>query len=271
MATRDPLVAGRGWRAAPAWLGAAVLAAALHGAVAAAFIVNAPAEPEDDEAGAPAIEIGIELASPKQDPAELPPGPEAEASAAATASVQREAEPEQRPEAPVETPVESEEPDRVVSPERVEPRPVEEPPPTPTAERSDASAESAASEARAAPSLEAPREALVTTAPTPGAGESAARVRATWQRQLVGHLNRNKRYPPGAPRRTAEILVSFTMDRSGRLVSAEVTRGSGDRAFDEAALAMLRRADPLPMPPPAVADDGLTFSLPVIFRATGRS
>jgi hypothetical protein len=29
---------------------------------------------------------------------------------------------------------------------------------------------------------------------------------------------------------------------------------------------MLHRADPVPPPPPLVADDGLTFSLPVIFH-----
>ena len=43
--------------------------------------------------------------------------------------------------------------------------------------------------------------------------------------------------------------------------------GSGDPAFDAAALAMLQRANPVPPPPPLVADDGLTFTLPVIFNA----
>jgi periplasmic protein TonB len=32
---------------------------------------------------------------------------------------------------------------------------------------------------------------------------------------------------------------------------------------------MLQRSDPVPAPPPLVADDGLTFSLPVIFQAKG--
>ena len=38
------------------------------------------------------------------------------------------------------------------------------------------------------------------------------------------------------------------------------------RPFDEAALAMLKRADPVPQPPPLVADEGLSFTLPVVFR-----
>ena len=32
---------------------------------------------------------------------------------------------------------------------------------------------------------------------------------------------------------------------------------------------MLQRADPVPAPPPLVADEGLAFSLPVIFHVKG--
>jgi TonB family protein len=52
----------------------------------------------------------------------------------------------------------------------------------------------------------------------------------------------------------------------GHMMSAEVVKGSGDAAFDEAAVAMMRRADPVPPPPPLVADAGLSFTMPVIFR-----
>jgi periplasmic protein TonB len=30
---------------------------------------------------------------------------------------------------------------------------------------------------------------------------------------------------------------------------------------------MIRRSDPVPQPPPAVVQEGLSFTLPVIFRA----
>ena len=49
-----------------------------------------------------------------------------------------------------------------------------------------------------------------------------------------------------------------------------IEKGSGDTAFDEAALAMVRRSDPVPVPPPLIADEGLTFTLPVIFRVKGK-
>jgi periplasmic protein TonB len=34
---------------------------------------------------------------------------------------------------------------------------------------------------------------------------------------------------------------------------------------------MVRRSDPVPAPPPLVADEGLNFTLPVIFKIRGRS
>jgi len=61
------------------------------------------------------------------------------------------------------------------------------------------------------------------------------------------------------------------LDRTGRVLSTSIVKGSGDAALDEAALAMIRRSDPMPQPPPAVADEGLTFTLPLIFKNKGRS
>ena len=33
---------------------------------------------------------------------------------------------------------------------------------------------------------------------------------------------------------------------------------------------MMKRADPVPAPPPVLADEGLSFDVPVIFRADRR-
>ena len=41
--------------------------------------------------------------------------------------------------------------------------------------------------------------------------------------------------------KTAEISVRFTLDRLGHVLSVEIEKGSGDKVFDEAALAMVRR------------------------------
>jgi TonB family protein len=96
-------------------------------------------------------------------------------------------------------------------------------------------------------------------------------MRATWEKELIAHLDKHKRYPAERSRKSAEIVVSFVLDRIGHVLSASIVKGSGDTAFDQAALAMVRRSDPVPQPPPVVADEGLNFTLPVIFRIKGRS
>ena len=112
-------------------------------------------------------------------------------------------------------------------------------------------------------SLESPRS----VAPAAGTGESARRERVTWQKELAAHLDKFKRYPSDRLVERAEVVVSFVLDRVGHVLSKRIAKGSGDASFDAAALEMLQRSDPVPPPPPLVADDGLTFSLPVIFHA----
>jgi periplasmic protein TonB len=92
-------------------------------------------------------------------------------------------------------------------------------------------------------------------------------VRVNWQNELIAHLDKHKRYPAERSQKSAEILVSFALDRMGHVLSASIVKGSGDAAFDEAAIAMVWKSDPVPMPPPFIADEGLNFTLPVIFRA----
>jgi protein TonB len=45
------------------------------------------------------------------------------------------------------------------------------------------------------------------------------------------------------------VLVSFTIDRNGRLLESSVYRTNGDDEAEATALASLRRASPLPEPP----------------------
>ena len=94
---------------------------------------------------------------------------------------------------------------------------------------------------------------------------------AAWQKELAAPLDKHKRYPAERSQKSAEIVVSFALDRMGHVLSASIVKGSGDAAFDQAALAMVKRSDPVPPPPPLVADEGLNFTLPVFFRVKGRS
>ena len=250
------------------WILAAVGALALHIGGAALAIAHLRTDDVDDSLGAPAIEIGLEMMSPHLEPTDLPPGPDADASVASPALAEQKAEVKET-ELPKDVPTETEDPDRAVTPDDQK-KPKEDDAKL-AAVQTSASTESVAAEATATPSSEAIQQGPRSVAPAQGTGESAQRMRATWQKELIAHLDKHKRYPASRSQKSAEIVVSFALDRMGHVLSTSIVKGSGDPAFDEAALAMVRKSDPVPQPPPIVADEGLSFTLPVIFRIKGRS
>jgi TonB family protein len=249
------------------WTFAGLGALALHLGGAALAVAHLSSADLDDDLGAPAIEIGLEMTSPHLEPTDLPPGPDTEASVASPAIAEQKAELKDS-ELPKDTPTETEDPDRVVTPNDSQ-KPKEEDTKVATVQTS-ASTESVAAEATATPSSENIPEGKRSVAPAQGTGESVRRIRATWQKELIAHLDKHKRYPAERSLKSAEILVSFALDRMGHVLSTTIVKGSGDAAFDQAALAMVRKSDPVPPPPPAVADEGLSFTLPVIFRVKGK-
>ena len=121
--------------------------------------------------------------------------------------------------------------------------------------------------ATAAPTLQNVQEAAKSTTLDQGTGQSRRRARVTWQKELLAHLTSSsdiRRIAAGGAPRFSWITI--TLNRMGRVLSASVTKGSGDRHSDHAAVAMVERASPVPPPPPLIADEGLDFSLPVIFK-----
>jgi len=250
------------------WILAAVGALALHVGGGALALAHLRTDDLDDSLGAPAIEIGLEMMSPHLEATDLPPGPDTDASVASPALAEQKAEVKET-ELPKDVPTETEDPDRVVTPNDSQ-KPKEDDAKI-AAVQTSASQESVAAEATATPSTEAIQEGPRSVAPAQGTGQSAQRMRVTWQKELIAHLDKHKRYPAERSQKSAEIVVSFELDRKGHVLSAGIVKGSGDAAFDQAALAMVRRSDPVPQPPPLVADEGLNFTLPVIFRVKGKS
>jgi protein TonB len=244
------------------WVFAAVAAFLLHLGGAALAVAHLRSDEADEPSGAPAIEIGLELTSPHLEATDLPPGPDTEASLASPALAEQKAELKET-ELPKDVPTETENPDRAVTPNDSN-KPKEDDSKMAAVETS-ASVESEATEATATPSSEALPQSTRSVAPAQGTGVNARRLRATWQKELIAHLDRHKRYPTQRSEKSAEIVVGFALDRMGHVLSASIVKGSGDAVFDEAALAMVRRSDPVPQPPPAVADEGLSFTLPVGF------
>lgn len=249
------------------WLAAAIGAFLIHAGCVAFAVTRMQADDDSDALGAPAIEIGLEMMSPRAEATDLPPGPDAEASAASPAVMEQKAVVKET-DLPKDVPTETEEPDRIVT-QNDSKKPKDEETDV-AAVQATASTESVASEATAMPSVEAIQEGPKSVAPAQGTGQAAQRQRVTWQKELIAHLDKNKRYPAERSQRNAEIIVRFTLDRVGHVQEVSIVKGSGDAAFDAAALTMVRKSDPVPAPPPLVADEGLSFTLPVIFRVKGR-
>jgi protein TonB len=88
-----------------------------------------------------------------------------------------------------------------------------------------------------------------------------------WQQQITLHLSSNKRFPPNARGQSGTAKVRFMIDRTGRLVSAQLLASTGHPQLDAEAIALLHRAQPFPAPPLEANSDDLRFDLPIVFAA----
>lgn len=246
------------------WLGAAAIAVVAHLSFAALAIASIDDE-DDADLGAPGVEIALEIVSPEGEASQLPVGPESDASAASAPQVEQE-KVKSELDLPKETPVESDNPDRLVAVQPPQPDARDQQPTDQVEKQSEAAT---AREAAAPPVIPDAVKAEKSTVPEQGTGRAAQRDRVTWQKELLAHLDKYKRYPPDRSSKDAEVVVVLDLDRMGAVVSARIGKSSGDAVFDAAALSMVQHASPVPPPPLAVADAGLKFSLPVAFHAHG--
>jgi periplasmic protein TonB len=242
------------------WSVAAVLVLAVHVGIAAAYLILRP-EP-GDRAQAPVIDVDFAPAAVEPPPA-IQTTPEM--------VPLDEPEPPQ-PQSPPETQVmatplpPSEEPEVEMPPQRPAEPPKELPARAP--ERPVKSVHEPPKKSSTATRVQPSR---VATAPNSGAAAIGARQsHASWLAQLAAHLARFKRYPPEAVAQhsTGTVRLSFTMDRSGRVVSRHVEGSSGSAALDREALSMIERAQPLPVPPD-MSEPRKTLNVPIRFSLPG--
>jgi protein TonB len=113
----------------------------------------------------------------------------------------------------------------------------------------------------------APAQTQTQTATASGGSKHAASYTA----RVRAHIESFKVYPPQARRRhqTGVVGLSFTIDRQGRVLSAQITTSSGNPVLDQAALDMLSAAQPLPKPPSDLAGENLRMTSSAEFGLTG--
>lgn len=243
------------------WILAAMAALVLHLGGGALALAHLKGDEGSENLGAQS-DIGIELTSAPAEDTDLPAGPDTDASVASPALPDQKAEVKET-DLPKDTPTETEDPDRVVTTtDSAKPK---EDDPKVAAVQTQASEESVAQEATARQAIEGAKVDEHPTVINQGIGKDAQKMIAKWRGQLSAYLNLHKRYPEVKSTKAAKVKVGFVLDRRGHVVSMRVIEGSGDSAYDEAALEMIRRSDPVPQPPPMEADEGLNFTLDVIF------
>lgn len=81
--------------------------------------------------------------------------------------------------------------------------------------------------------------------------------------QVARKLRRAVRSPRGRDR--GEVMVSFTVSRSGSVSGVRIARSSGSPTLDKAALDTVQRAAPFPPIPDAAGRSSWPFSLPLAF------
>ena len=230
------------------WAASGAIVLLAH-AGATAALINWPPPAEGEPAAALVIELAALPAAPETPEIKTPPDP-----------VIKEMQPEPPPPeevAEIPPPEEPPPPEPPPPPEAVaiEPPPPPEkklPPPKPKAV------------ATTAPKPQK-RVAAVAVAPSQGMPtESLSNLRSSWHSRLSAQIQRNLRVPPAQSQQGVFVAsIGFVVDRNGNVSGARVARGSGLASVDEAAVAAVRRAQPLPPPPPEMPGGPFDLVLPV--------
>jgi protein TonB len=203
-----------------------------------------------EPSGAIAVDLAPLAAAPSTTPTDIAPGPEQVMSEAQPMAKPEETPPDETPEMPP-----APNPDATVA-LQTKPQPEVTP------------QQQAAAVTTSAPPAINERIAPVAVAPTQGVpNEKNSEALVTWRTQVLALVEKNKRYPQAARSRREQgtAQVSFTLDRQGMVVSARVTQSSGFGALDDEAIALLKRAQPFPAPPPMFPGEFVVVRQPIRF------
>jgi periplasmic protein TonB len=96
---------------------------------------------------------------------------------------------------------------------------------------------------------------------------SAPRIDPSWESLLLKRLQEYKNYPLAARRRNEQgvVLLAFSIDRDGHVMSRRIVKGSGYRDLDDEAMALVERAQPMPAFPPSMTEGKLALTVPIRF------
>jgi protein TonB len=252
------------------WLIAGILMLSAHAAAGTLALLHWPEDdPSEEDAGVFLVELAPVPAAPPVEKLNLAIGQRSEEAAPAVAPTE-----EVKEKSEVETPKVEEaplapEPEIVVEKqkpiEEVDEKEEEEDPRP--EQKAIPQASVAAQETAAPPPVEAP-PAEKPAGPKQGVSSKPSEATMSWHKSLVFHLNKHKKYPHEARSKGHEGTagVSFTIDRSGKVISTHLDQSSGSELLDKEAIEVLNRASPFPTPPSDVPNLTINLTLPIQFR-----
>ena len=246
------------------WILAAVAALALHLGGAALALANLRADDGDEGLGAAGAEFAVEMTSPPVQESDRAPGPmDSEEQEERPALPEQKAETKET-ELPQDRPQQAEDPDRLVTENKAKKEQDDDPKiaavETPAME---ASQKSVAMERQTFE--DATREAEKAMAPVLGIGKDILRLTTDWNRKISAHLKLHQINPEGRENSNQKVKVSFSINRRGNVLSADVVQSSGDAAYDTAAIAMVRKSDPFEPPPAGLTEDHFDRTVEISF------
>ena len=98
--------------------------------------------------------------------------------------------------------------------------------------------------------------------------QTAQAVRAHYEQEISGWIQQHKFYPAAAGGREGRAIVRMRIDRAGNVRYYAIEQSSGMVALDDAALDMIRRANPVPaVPANYPAGNLVEFLIPISFKA----
>ncbi len=229
----------------PARLLAFAAATALHAGLLFGFGASSP-DPKPVEVGSPVIELSFEPAIEPAMAAAATPVPPAPAEPAPIAKPRTEVKAAPQPVAL--------KPDAALLTE-------------PAAQPETDSASAVAATVTPAVTDTTTTASMTAIEPSPTTRFTGAPARNTrsYYGQIAGWIDANKEYPVAAKKDKEQgtVVVSFTIDRNGQLLSSAIKKSSGFPQLDQAALATLTRAAPFPPIPDFIGKDTLSIAVPI--------
>ena len=111
------------------------------------------------------------------------------------------------------------------------------------------------------------RPAQLAMAPNPGRDSEGARAgRASYESELVAHIRRYASYSANGSSQSGTVRIGVTIDRNGRLLSRRLAGSSGSSVLDNAAMAVIARAQPYPRFPPGMNQAQVALTIPLHLR-----